>query len=626
MKKTIIIISLIIIIGGSGAFIYVKKNKNNKPEYETESAQIMNIYQTVKETGKVESYKKIDLSFERSGKLKNKFVSVGDVVKKGDNLAELDNDSLFLQKKEKQASLGVAKANLEKLQKGANESEIDVVASQEKQSLENYLSAQKNLEKIRQTVANNTKQAEEHLNDLQDDSEETQTSYEQAIITAEQNLENTKKTYGQVVNEKKDLSIVNIQTSLPKINTALDKIDSIINDDDLLDTGLLSAKDTIYLSKTNNDYNKGIQMFAEMNTTLLDNNIDALDKVIDAISLANKTSNALNYCYKVLENTITSSKLTSDKLSTLKTTISAQITTVTAIISSLNASKNSINSAIISYNTNIASMENNLSTAKISLNDAIKVAKNSFDSAKVTGEQSLVSAKNTVETTKQAWKVAENQLKNIKTAARIEDIKSAQLEIARIESSLALIDDQISNSIIKSPINGKVTAVNYEIDEQVMANSVVISIVDENHLKIEVYISEADIAKVNVGNIVDITLDAFGDEKIFHGNVKSIDPAETVLQDVVYYQVDIEFSNNEKLNIKPGMTANITIKTNQKNNILGIPNRAIIETNQKKIVRVLKNNTVIEKDVETGMNGDSGFIEILKGLKKNDIVITYIKE
>jgi multidrug efflux pump subunit AcrA (membrane-fusion protein) len=135
---------------------------------------------------------------------------------------------------------------------------------------------------------------------------------------------------------------------------------------------------------------------------------------------------------------------------------------------------------------------------------------------------------------------------------------------------------------------------------------------------------------------VEITLDAFGDEIVFGGYVDFIEPAETVIQEVIYYKVKSVFSKEDNNiayyeKIKPGMTANVTIFTAKKDNVLLCPIRAVLEkTNDLgkriKYSRVLEKGDVREVEVETGLRGDQGMVEILRGLEEGDEVITFIKE
>jgi len=151
----------------------------------------------------------------------------------------------------------------------------------------------------------------------------------------------------------------------------------------------------------------------------------------------------------------------------------------------------------------------------------------------------------------------------------------------------------------------------------------------ENNFEIEVDISEADIAKIRKDNPAEITLDAFGDEVKFPGQVYSIEPAETIIQDVIYYKVKVELSEKDEVKmagIKSGMTANVIITTSFRDNVLIMPSRAVVEKNGgNKYVRVLVGKKVIEAPVEVGLRGDEGLVEVLSGVKEGDEVITFVK-
>ena len=151
----------------------------------------------------------------------------------------------------------------------------------------------------------------------------------------------------------------------------------------------------------------------------------------------------------------------------------------------------------------------------------------------------------------------------------------------------------------------------------------VISMIGESGLEIEVDVPEADITKVKVGNEAVITLDAYGDDIKFKGNVVFIDPAETVIQDVVYYKVKVSLVDNENYEIKPGMTANVDIVTAEKDNVLVIPGRAV-KQNDTKYVEVLEEGVPQRREVKVGLRGDGGLVEIISGLKEGEEVITFV--
>jgi len=136
-------------------------------------------------------------------------------------------------------------------------------------------------------------------------------------------------------------------------------------------------------------------------------------------------------------------------------------------------------------------------------------------------------------------------------------------------------------------------------------------------------ISEVDIGIIDLGQPVNITFDAFSEEE-FSGRVIEINPAETLIQGVVYYKIKTAMEMENK-KIKPGMTANLIITTDSRENVLILPQRAVTEKEGKKLVKIPENKGYKEVEVETGLRGSQGEIEIISGLKQGDIVITFIK-
>jgi HlyD family secretion protein len=152
-----------------------------------------------------------------------------------------------------------------------------------------------------------------------------------------------------------------------------------------------------------------------------------------------------------------------------------------------------------------------------------------------------------------------------------------------------------------------------------------ISLISDKNFEIEVYIPEIDIANVKVGNLANITLDAYGSDVIFNGKVVFIDPASTILEGVPSYRTLLQF-NNEDERIKVGMTANVDVITAYKENVLAIPIKAVINEDNRKIVRVITNEKLAnppieERQIKTGISDINGNIEIIEGLNLNELVL-----
>ncbi|MFA5714446.1 MAG: HlyD family efflux transporter periplasmic adaptor subunit [Candidatus Paceibacterota bacterium] len=194
----------------------------------------------------------------------------------------------------------------------------------------------------------------------------------------------------------------------------------------------------------------------------------------------------------------------------------------------------------------------------------------------------------------------------------------------------AILDQAIASrnkAIIYAPIDGVVTKVNKKKGELINSSEAMIELLSP-HYEIQVDVPETDVVKLSVNNEATITLDALGSDIKFDGKVLSIDPASTEIQDVVYYRIKVAINDSGDGTIKPGMTADVLIKTESRDGVLFIPSRAILtkaDTGEK-YVRVLKNGVIEEKTIKLGLKADDGKVEVVSGLDEGeDLVLREIK-
>jgi multidrug efflux pump subunit AcrA (membrane-fusion protein) len=129
---------------------------------------------------------------------------------------------------------------------------------------------------------------------------------------------------------------------------------------------------------------------------------------------------------------------------------------------------------------------------------------------------------------------------------------------------------------------------------------------------------------LQIGQKANITFDAFSPDEIFSATVSEIDPASTVIQDVVYYRIKLMLDNLDP-RLKAGMSANIDIRPAEKDNVLTIPVRAIKDEDSGKFVDVLQaDNTTKHVKVTTGLAGDEGMVEVTSGLNGGEKVVTFV--
>lgn len=210
--------------------------------------------------------------------------------------------------------------------------------------------------------------------------------------------------------------------------------------------------------------------------------------------------------------------------------------------------------------------------------------------------------------------------------ARPSEIEAADAEILSAAGRLQSAQAAYENTIIRAPADGTITKVDVKIGETVSPGKTVIVLEDVKNLYLEANINEANIAEITLDQPVTVTFDAFGPDKVFAATVSHIDPSSTIVSGVVNYKIKAAMTPDPT--IRPGMTANMTVVTNKKDNVLVVPLRAVVKKDGKTVVRTVtdkKTKAFTETLVTTGLEGDDG-IEIVSGLTEGDEVIVLLDE
>jgi len=164
------------------------------------------------------------------------------------------------------------------------------------------------------------------------------------------------------------------------------------------------------------------------------------------------------------------------------------------------------------------------------------------------------------------YKTAKQNVDKIKSA-RPEEIQKAEANVLKAKSSIGLIQKNINDCYLTSPIDGQVVGKYVEIGESVSFMSSMFKITNLNKANLVIYITEKELALVKYGQEVKITIDAF-DNKSFKGKVVFISPeAEFTPKNIqtkdertkLVFAVKIDIDNSEHF-LKSGMPADAEIK------------------------------------------------------------------
>jgi macrolide-specific efflux system membrane fusion protein len=613
-KKILKYLIIIAIIGGGVWYFYPK---NKATTYVTEKVKLGAVEQIVSITGSVESDSKISLHFQRGGKVTQVNSKVGNKVKASDLLASLDTSTLQIQLSQAQAGAAIANANLNLKLAGASGTEKAVLQKSIDSANIAYNASITNL--------GNTKK-----------------SADQNLLKAQSTLDNANAQYQNVLNsgnitgQSSDQTLTNSYTNAKStINLAiiamkngLSSADSILSVDQTSSNAAfknnLGVLNTQTLNTATGDYLPAKTAIAEVDASynaLLSNWDNADQTKIDDLltkteSALIKTKTLLSDTYQMLLNTITSSSLTQTSLDTYKSNISTYETSASTNLASIQTLKQTIASAKLNLSSSGQSSKTSLDTARANVDAAQK----NLDQTKLDNEKAINSAQADVDMKSAAIKQAQASYNDRAAKPRAVDIASLKAQVDQANAAINLAAQNIKDLQIFSPIDGVITEVNIDLGENLTGAENAVVVIGEK-LKVKANVSETDITKIKLNNPVAVTFDALPLNQVFSAKIVEINPAETVVQGVIYYQAKIMLDQNNP-EIKPGMTANLDITANKKENVLTVSPQAVQYKNKQSFVQVLKNSKPEDRNVEIGLEGNQA-IEILSGVSAGEEVVLF---
>ncbi|NTV94299.1 MAG: efflux RND transporter periplasmic adaptor subunit [Thiobacillus sp.] len=156
-------------------------------------------------------------------------------------------------------------------------------------------------------------------------------------------------------------------------------------------------------------------------------------------------------------------------------------------------------------------------------------------------------------------------------------LKSALAQVAQKQAALRQAQVDLSHTVIRSPVAGTVISRNVDVGQTVAASlqaPVLFTIAqDLSRMEVNIAVDEADVGRVQVGQKVRFTVDAFPGER-FHGQVTQIRKAPQTANNVVTYSVMASVDNAEQ-KLLPGMTANANLLTEERKDVLKVANEAL---------------------------------------------------
>ncbi|GAB1724043.1 MAG: efflux RND transporter periplasmic adaptor subunit [Nitrospira sp. CR1.1] len=175
--------------------------------------------------------------------------------------------------------------------------------------------------------------------------------------------------------------------------------------------------------------------------------------------------------------------------------------------------------------------------------------------------------------------ISQNEVDVALTASEgaVAQLKVTEAAVKQAEAMLQAAELDLKYTVIRSPVDGVVISRLVEVGQRISASFSIPTLFliaeDVTKMQVDTNVSEADIGGIVDGKAASFTVDAYPGEA-FQGRVRQVRNAPINIQNVVTYDVVVEFENPE-FRLKPGMTANVSIVVHKRENVLKVPNAAL---------------------------------------------------
>ena len=607
---------------------------------------------SVTEKGKVVPSNSVEVFAEKPLPVTHVNVKVGDLVKKGDVIAQLDSSSIEQQLKSRRAQksatdknlsaqISAAKKRLDEAISGRDSGKNPAIVAAETsltQAMDQYLAAQKSYDDFkrslneaynqgmvaekstRENLAYQEEATDLKYRQLQDDMNKNANKIADNRALAADKARQEAYLQNALDNEKRRLTElgISIKEEQGRLSEAQEKVASLQSEK----SALQARKDQLNLQKSEE---KDPQKLIEIENDLKKVNSDIIKNQgdIEAINFeeikksANENINRLTRTQNEVEIEV---NRISEDLATAKADQQKYTSEAEAMEKELEGQGKQVDATRLEVKK---AKEDLASDA----DKAIKSQKARDDELK-TLAQNLETARDNYESAKRNLESTKTQVAN-EISGLSDNLKTAKAGANNLDSvEIENLTEELEKSLIKAPADGTVTEVNAKEGQAPAAAVAKIETIDT--LRIESQVKEYDKNSVTVGTLVEITSDSAMGET-YKGKVISIDPvpmpasADNKTGEVLY-KTTIELDEGQETKLSPGMTLRVKYIMSEEKNTFKVPTDAVFERDGKNYVLTLKDmgkdSYQIEKvEVSLGLSNDAETAIKSKDLKENDKVL-----
>jgi macrolide-specific efflux system membrane fusion protein len=584
------------------------------------------VLSSVSASGTVQAATNLSVSFQTSGRVTEVDVKAGQKVAKGQVLGRLDSTDATAAVKQAEANLATASANLAQAQAGETPQQKTADAASLAQSKAQVTQAETSLKNARAQLKADNASTSQSVASAKSATAVTQA--QKQLKTDQGNLA------GAVAKQKADKAKLTINgTTYASADDAVNAMTNVVNQD--------KAQQQV-------DSQSNFDLQTQQTT-------DQQQLALDQTSQKNASASDQSYWQNKVGNdqaTVNADALKVQAMAKQLNAIQYQLTQDTSTLQTLQTLQGTLTqdqSSIQSYESKVVSDNNAITSAKSQRTSQIQNAQSLRTSTLSKDNQAITQAKQQVSSAKLSVTstAANNATKSTTPPATLAQ-DSAQVLQAQV--SLAAAQRTLDQTVLRAPVAGTVATVGGVLGQSVSgggtsansstastssssgaaggsnsssssssSSSGFVSLVNLQGLEVSASFSETDAAKIRLGQAGTVTVSALPSTQLA-AHVVSIDTSGTSSSGVVTYTVTMALDRTVA-GLKPGMSANATVTTGERDNVLNVPNAAVSGSGSTATVKVLKNGVQTTVNVVAGLKGDSS-TEIVSGLTAGQQVVT----
>ncbi|MDU3009843.1 MAG: biotin/lipoyl-binding protein [Peptoniphilus harei] len=608
---------------------------------------------SVSEKGRVVPSNSLEVFAEKPLSITNINVKVGDQVKKGDIIAELDSSSIEEQLKSRRAQksateknisaqISAAKKRLSEAISGRDSGKNPALVAAETsltQAMDQYLSAQKSYDDFKRSLderynqgiiqERNTRENlayQEEATDLkykqlQDELSNNANKISDNRAMASDKSRQSAYLQNELEDTKRKLTElgISIKEEQGRLSEAQERVTSLQSDN--ISLGAKRDKLTLQKAKTN----QGTPEFNEIEKNLAE--------ILAEIEKNQNAIDAINF-----EQIKKSANENINRLTRTQNEVEIEVNRISEDLANAKADEQKYTSEADALEKELEAQEKQIDATKLEVKkakediyaDADKVLKSqkARDDELKTLEQNVKTARDNYESAKKNLESTKVQVAN-EISGLSDNLKTARAGVNNLDNvEIENLTEELEKVLIKAPADGTVTEVNAKKGQAPAGAVAKIETIDT--LRIESQIKEYDKNSVSVGTNVEITSDSVMGET-YKGKVISIDPvpmptSEENKSGEVLYKTVIEINEGQNIKLAPGMTLRVKYILSQEKDTFKVPTDAIFERDGKNYVLALKemgkDKYQIEKvEVNLGLSNDAETAIKSKNLKEKDKIL-----